>query len=59
MNLGCVLIFYRESVESLIQKHSYARSPIRTYGEEDVLGEDSQSTPSRGKAVSHLEMWNF
>ncbi|ELW70436.1 T-box transcription factor TBX20 [Tupaia chinensis] len=39
----------RESVESLIQKHSYARSPIRTYGgEEDMLGEESQTAPARG-----------
>ncbi|KAJ3598318.1 hypothetical protein NHX12_001829 [Muraenolepis orangiensis] len=31
----------RESVESLIHKHSYARSPIRTYaGDEDPLGDD-------------------
>ncbi|XP_066847286.1 T-box transcription factor TBX20 isoform X1 [Anser cygnoides] len=37
----------RESVESLIQKHSYARSPIRTYGGEDDLGDDSQATQSR------------
>ncbi|KAL6031870.1 hypothetical protein STEG23_021999 [Scotinomys teguina] len=41
-----------ESVESLIQKHSYARSPIRTYGEEDVLGEESQTTPNRGSAFT-------
>lgn len=51
-------MFLRESVESLIQKHSYARSPIRTYGEEDVLGEESQTTPNRGKAMHRLEMWN-
>ncbi|OBS69865.1 hypothetical protein A6R68_01592 [Neotoma lepida] len=43
-----------ESVESLIQKHSYARSPIRTYGEEDVLGEENQTTPNR--AYSRLGM---
>ncbi|XP_017830606.1 T-box transcription factor TBX20 isoform X2 [Callithrix jacchus] len=43
----------RESVESLIQKHSYARSPIRTYGgEEDVLGDESQATPNRGSAFT-------
>uniref|UniRef100_A0A8C2QMZ8 T-box transcription factor TBX20 n=18 Tax=Amniota TaxID=32524 RepID=A0A8C2QMZ8_CRIGR len=42
----------QESVESLIQKHSYARSPIRTYGEEDVLGEESQTTPNRGSAFT-------
>ena len=47
-----------KDVESLIQKHSYARSPIRTYGEEDVLGEESQTTQSRGKAMHHQEMWN-
>lgn len=45
-------------MESLIQKHSYARSPIRTYGEEDVLGEESQTTPNRGKAVDHVEIWS-
>lgn len=40
-------------MESLIQKHSYARSPIRTYGgEEDVLGDESQTTPNRGKVAS-------
>ncbi|KAK2095847.1 T-box transcription factor tbx20 [Saguinus oedipus] len=44
-----------ESVESLIQKHSYARSPIRTYGgEEDVLGDESQTTPNRGSESSPL-----
>uniref|UniRef100_A0A8C3FWT8 T-box transcription factor TBX20 n=1 Tax=Chrysemys picta bellii TaxID=8478 RepID=A0A8C3FWT8_CHRPI len=43
----------RESVESLIQKHSYARSPIRTYGgEDDVLGDESQATQSRGSAFT-------
>ncbi|XP_006143091.1 T-box transcription factor TBX20 isoform X2 [Tupaia chinensis] len=43
----------RESVESLIQKHSYARSPIRTYGgEEDMLGEESQTAPARGSAFT-------
>ncbi|NWS70291.1 TBX20 factor, partial [Crotophaga sulcirostris] len=42
----------RESVESLIQKHSYARSPIRTYGGEDDLGDDSQATQSRGSAFT-------
>ncbi|NWQ80654.1 TBX20 factor, partial [Columbina picui] len=42
----------RESVESLIQKHSYARSPIRTYGGEDDLGDDSQVTQSRGSAFT-------
>uniref|UniRef100_A0A8D0GS31 T-box transcription factor TBX20 n=1 Tax=Sphenodon punctatus TaxID=8508 RepID=A0A8D0GS31_SPHPU len=45
--------FYRESVESLIQKHSYARSPIRTYGsEDDILGDESQATQSRGSAFT-------
>lgn len=40
-------------MESLIQKHSYARSPIRTYGgEEDVLGDEVQTTQNRGKAAS-------
>lgn len=53
MKLAKVLDFIsRESVESLIQKHSYARSPIRTYGEEDVLGEESQTTPNRGSAFT-------
>ncbi|KAM9308766.1 T-box transcription factor TBX20 [Gastrophryne carolinensis] len=43
----------RESVESLIQKHSYARSPIRTYGgDEDVLSEDGQVVQSRGSAFT-------
>ncbi|KFW93672.1 T-box transcription factor TBX20, partial [Phalacrocorax carbo] len=42
----------RESVESLIQKHSYARSPIRTYGGEDDIGDDSQATQSRGSAFT-------
>ncbi|KAI4899001.1 hypothetical protein NFI96_032707, partial [Prochilodus magdalenae] len=38
----------RESVENLIHKHSYARSPIRTYTtEEESLGEDGHSTHSR------------
>ncbi|XP_075442725.1 T-box transcription factor TBX20 isoform X2 [Ascaphus truei] len=49
----CTGLMYRESVESLIQKHSYARSPIRTYGaEEDVLGEDGQLAQSRGSAFT-------
>lgn len=43
----------RESVECLIQKHSYARSPIRTYGgDEDILGEDGQMIQSRGSAFT-------
>ncbi|XP_067094727.1 T-box transcription factor TBX20 isoform X1 [Osmerus mordax] len=43
----------RESVESLIHKHSYARSPIRTYaGEEETLGEDGHSTHTRGSAFT-------
>ncbi|XP_055019357.1 T-box transcription factor TBX20 [Boleophthalmus pectinirostris] len=38
----------RESVENLIHKHSYARSPIRTYsGDEESLGEDSHATHTR------------
>lgn len=51
----CVLTFCcRESVESLIHKHSYARSPIRTYtGEEEGLGEDGHATHSRGKKRRH------
>uniref|UniRef100_W5M3H0 T-box transcription factor TBX20 n=1 Tax=Lepisosteus oculatus TaxID=7918 RepID=W5M3H0_LEPOC len=41
----------RESVESLIHKHSYARSPIRTYaGEDEGLGEEGHVPHSRGKA---------
>ncbi|KAJ8354281.1 hypothetical protein SKAU_G00218480 [Synaphobranchus kaupii] len=43
----------RESVESLIHKHSYARSPIRTYaGEEDAIGEDGHATHGRGSAFT-------
>ncbi|XP_076869349.1 T-box transcription factor TBX20 isoform X2 [Brachyhypopomus gauderio] len=43
----------RESVENLIHKHSYARSPIRTYsGEEEPLGEDGHSAHSRGSAFT-------
>ncbi|XP_053289016.1 T-box transcription factor TBX20 isoform X1 [Pleuronectes platessa] len=42
-----------ESVENLIHKHSYARSPIRTYtGDEDNLGEDIHSAHARGSAFS-------
>ena len=46
-------------MESLIQKHSYAPSPIRTYGgEDDVLGDESQTTPNRGKVASKaMEFW--
>ncbi|KAK7885966.1 hypothetical protein WMY93_025587 [Mugilogobius chulae] len=41
----------RESVENLIHKHSYARSPIRTYsGDEESLGEDSHAPHARGNA---------
>ncbi|KAM9852456.1 T-box transcription factor TBX20 isoform 2-T2 [Aulostomus maculatus] len=43
----------RESVENLIHKHSYARSPIRTYaGDEENLGEDGHSTHARGSAFT-------
>ncbi|KAL7835723.1 hypothetical protein SRHO_G00280700 [Serrasalmus rhombeus] len=43
----------RESVENLIHKHSYARSPIRTYStEEESLGDDTHSTHSRGSAFT-------
>lgn len=43
----------RESVENLIHKHSYARSPIRTYsGDEEGLPEDSHATHSRGSAFT-------
>lgn len=46
----------RESVESLIHKHSYARSPIRTYaGEEETLGDDGHAA-HRGKRVGHTLM---
>ncbi|XP_030013485.1 T-box transcription factor TBX20 [Sphaeramia orbicularis] len=42
----------RESVENLIHKHSYARSPIRTYnGDEENLSEDGHST-HRGSAFT-------
>lgn len=47
----------RESVESLIQKHSYARSPIRTYGEEDVLGDEVQTAQSRGEVLPRGSCW--
>ncbi|KAI3360393.1 hypothetical protein L3Q82_002303 [Scortum barcoo] len=43
----------RESVENLIHKHSYARSPIRTYaGDEENLSEDGHSTHTRGSAFT-------
>ncbi|XP_051791797.1 T-box transcription factor TBX20 isoform X1 [Erpetoichthys calabaricus] len=43
----------RESVENLIHKHSYARSPIRTYaGEEDGLGDEGHLPHSRGSAFT-------
>ncbi|XP_061920134.1 T-box transcription factor TBX20 isoform X1 [Entelurus aequoreus] len=43
----------RESVENLIHKHSYARSPIRTYaGEDDGLGDDGHTPHGRGSAFS-------
>uniref|UniRef100_A0A3B4DCQ4 T-box transcription factor TBX20 n=1 Tax=Pygocentrus nattereri TaxID=42514 RepID=A0A3B4DCQ4_PYGNA len=43
----------QESVENLIHKHSYARSPIRTYStEEESLGDDTHSTHSRGSAFT-------
>uniref|UniRef100_A0A3B1KHV2 T-box transcription factor TBX20 n=1 Tax=Astyanax mexicanus TaxID=7994 RepID=A0A3B1KHV2_ASTMX len=46
----------RESVENLIHKHSYARSPIRTYtAEEENLGEDGHSTHGRGSAFTASE----
>ncbi|XP_042281091.1 T-box transcription factor TBX20 isoform X1 [Thunnus maccoyii] len=42
-----------ESVENLIHKHSYARSPIRTYaGDEENLGEDGHSAHARGSAFT-------
>ncbi|XP_061920135.1 T-box transcription factor TBX20 isoform X2 [Entelurus aequoreus] len=47
-DLQCV-----ESVENLIHKHSYARSPIRTYaGEDDGLGDDGHTPHGRGSAFS-------
>ncbi|MEQ2275467.1 T-box transcription factor tbx20 [Xenotaenia resolanae] len=43
----------RESVENLIHKHSYARSPIRTYaGDEENLSEDGHTTHTRGSAFT-------
>lgn len=43
----------RESVENLIHKHSYARSPIRTYtGDEENLSEDGLSAHTRGEHLS-------
>ncbi|XP_078395940.1 T-box transcription factor TBX20 isoform X2 [Cetorhinus maximus] len=43
----------RESVENLIQKHTYARSPIRTYGgDDDGLGDENQVTQTRGSAFT-------
>ncbi|KAI4811872.1 hypothetical protein KUCAC02_014744, partial [Chaenocephalus aceratus] len=43
----------RESVENLIHKHSYARSPIRTYaGDEENMSEDGLSIHNRGSAFS-------
>lgn len=43
----------RESVENLIHKHSYARSPIRTYtGDEESLSEDGHAVHSRGESRS-------
>uniref|UniRef100_A0A3P8W222 T-box transcription factor TBX20 n=1 Tax=Cynoglossus semilaevis TaxID=244447 RepID=A0A3P8W222_CYNSE len=43
----------RESVENLIHKHSYARSPIRTYtGDEENLSEDGLSAHTRGSAFT-------
>ncbi|MGH0155931.1 UNVERIFIED_CONTAM: hypothetical protein FKN15_065074 [Acipenser sinensis] len=48
----------RESVESLIHKHSYARSPIRTYaGEDDVLGDESHTMHSRAEAHCLCYSW--
>ncbi|XP_043921028.1 T-box transcription factor TBX20 [Protopterus annectens] len=41
----------RESVESLIQKHSYARSPIRTYGAEEE-GLADEAAQNRGSAFT-------
>ncbi|CAF93480.1 unnamed protein product, partial [Tetraodon nigroviridis] len=43
----------RESVENLIHKHSYARSPIRTYaGDEEGLSEDGHAAHSRASAFT-------
>ncbi|KAK1896249.1 T-box transcription factor TBX20 [Dissostichus eleginoides] len=43
----------RESVENLIHKHSYARSPIRTYaGDEENMSEDGLSIHNRAPTVS-------
>ncbi|MEQ2164847.1 T-box transcription factor tbx20 [Goodea atripinnis] len=47
------LDFNQESVENLIHKHSYARSPIRTYaGDEENLSEDGHTTHTRGSAFT-------
>ncbi|XP_038664423.1 T-box transcription factor TBX20 [Scyliorhinus canicula] len=47
------LLFCRESVENLIQKHTYARSPIRTYGgDDDGLGDETQVSQTRGSAFT-------
>ncbi|XP_061676187.1 T-box transcription factor TBX20 isoform X3 [Syngnathoides biaculeatus] len=43
----------RESVENLIHKHSYARSPIRTYaGDDDHMPDDGHPPHPRGSAFS-------
>ncbi|KAM9806907.1 T-box transcription factor TBX20 isoform 1-T1 [Syngnathus typhle] len=43
----------RESVENLIHKHSYARSPIRTYaGDDDHLPDDGHPPHVRGSAFT-------
>ncbi|XP_077576940.1 T-box transcription factor TBX20 isoform X2 [Stigmatopora nigra] len=43
----------RESVENLIHKHSYARSPIRTYaGDEDRPPDDGHPSHGRGSAFA-------
>ncbi|KAM6967879.1 T-box transcription factor TBX20 [Aplochiton taeniatus] len=47
----------RESVESLIHKHSYARSPIRTYTtEEESLREDGHTRGSAFSASDNLSL---
>ncbi|CAL1611583.1 unnamed protein product [Knipowitschia caucasica] len=44
----------RESVENLIHKHSYARSPIRTYSGDEEVGEETHPH-ARGSAFSASE----
>uniref|UniRef100_UPI00358F1C54 T-box transcription factor TBX20-like n=2 Tax=Myxine glutinosa TaxID=7769 RepID=UPI00358F1C54 len=46
----------RESIESLMQTHTYARSPIRPLaGDEEPFGNDGQGCQSRASAFSSAE----